>query len=108
MPQRLTGVPPAEHELEDNAEKLLEELIEVHASTPSFRHLFKSQATTELFVDAYKSFIASAAMVIELSQSTVRILEKLSHLGLSIALDDAVGNSQKQEVSQRHDRTFST
>lgn len=71
----------------------------MHSSTPSFRHLFKSQATTELFVDAYKSFLASAAMVIELSQSTVRILEKLSHVGLGIALSDEVGNSQKQEVS---------
>ncbi|KZT70568.1 beach-domain-containing protein [Daedalea quercina L-15889] len=94
----VSGTPTGATEVEDNVEKLLEELIEVHSSTPSFRQLFKSQATTDSLIDAYKSFVASASMAPELSQSTVRILEKLSHVGLSIALDNAVGNSQRQEI----------
>lgn len=73
----------------------------MHSSTSSFRHLFKSQATTELFIDAYKSFLVSAARATELSQSTVRILEKLSHVALGIALGDDIGNSQKQEVRHK-------
>ncbi|TFY62229.1 hypothetical protein EVJ58_g3994 [Rhodofomes roseus] len=93
-----SGTPTVDTELEENVEKLLEELIQVHSSAPSFRQLFKSQTITDSFIDAYKSFVASAATAPELSQSTVRILEKLSHVGLSIALDNAVGNSQKQEI----------
>ncbi|KAH9925795.1 beach-domain-containing protein [Fomitopsis serialis] len=93
-----SGTPIVTTELEENVEKLLEELIEVHSAAPSFRQLFKSQATTDFFVDAYKTFVASASMAPELYSSTIRILEKLSHVALSIALDNAVASSQKQEI----------
>ena len=35
---------------------------------------------------------------LDVDQGTVRVLEKLSHLGLSIALDNAVAVTQKQVV----------
>ncbi|KAI8986856.1 beach-domain-containing protein [Trametes punicea] len=79
-------------------EHLLEELINVHSSSPTFREVFKSNAVTQAFIDAYKLFATSVAHSAEIDQDTIRVLEKLSHLGLSIALDNAVAVSQKQEI----------
>ncbi|KAI0646236.1 beach-domain-containing protein [Trametes meyenii] len=81
-----------------SVEHLLEALIEVHSSSPTFREVFKSNAITQSFIDAYKMFSISVAHSIEIDQGTVRVLEKLSHFGLSIALDNAVASSQKQEI----------
>ena len=82
-----------------NVEHLLEALIETHSTSPTFREVFRSNAVTQSFIDAYKMYSASVAHSYEIDQSTVRVLEKLSHLGLSIALDNAVAVAQKQEVS---------
>lgn len=60
--------------------------------------MFRSHAVTQAFIDAYKMFATSVAHAAEIDQGTVRVLEKLSHLGLSIALDNAVAVTQKQEV----------
>ncbi|GBE84628.1 hypothetical protein SCP_0606070 [Sparassis crispa] len=81
-------------------EQLLERLIEVHSTVPTFRQVFKLQATTQLFIDAYRSFVASVSMFSDFALSTTRILEKLSHLGLSIALDTVVTASQKEEIME--------
>lgn len=79
-------------------EHLLEALIETHSSSPTFREVFRSHAVTQAFIDAYKMFATSVAHAAEIDQGTVRVLEKLSHLGLSIALDNVVAVTQKQEV----------
>ncbi|OJT13456.1 Beige protein -like protein [Trametes pubescens] len=79
-------------------EHLLEALIETHSSSPTFREVFRSHAVTQAFIDAYKMFATSVAHAAEIDQGTVRVLEKLSHLGLSIALDNAVAVTQKQEI----------
>lgn len=79
-------------------EHLLEELIAIHSANLTFRQIFKSQTITQGFIDAYKSFVTAVSLVDGITQSTIRILEKLSHLGLSIALDNSVAGSQKQEV----------
>ena len=85
-----------------NVEHLLEVLIETHSTSPTFREVFRSHAVTQSFIDAYKMYNMSVAQSYEIDQNTVRILEKLSHFGLSIALDNAVAVSQKQEVRARH------
>ncbi|KAI0826715.1 beach-domain-containing protein [Trametes gibbosa] len=79
-------------------EHLLETLIDTHSTSPTFRDVFKSHAVTQSFIDAYKMFSTSVAHAAEIDQGTVRVLEKLSHLGLSIALDNSVAVSQKQEI----------
>ncbi|KAI0079797.1 beach-domain-containing protein [Panus rudis PR-1116 ss-1] len=82
-----------------HAEKLLEELIQLHGSSSTFRQVFKSQTTTSYFVDAYRTFVmhlSNTSATLELV--IVRILEKMSHFGLSIALDTAVAAEQKQEI----------
>ncbi|TBU31477.1 beach-domain-containing protein [Dichomitus squalens] len=81
-----------------NVEHLLEALIETHSTSPTFREVFRSHAITQSFIDAYKMYSISVQHAAEIDQDTVRVLEKLSHLGLSIALDNAVAVNQKQEI----------
>lgn len=85
-------------EASTHAESLLEQLIVVHSSSPTFRYIFKSQTTTQYFLDAYRSFAAALSQAVLIPQASIRLLEKLTHLGLSIALDTAVAAQQKQEV----------
>jgi hypothetical protein len=92
-------------------ERLIEELLTLHASSPTFRLTFASQQTTQLFIDASKAMIERLTEVLtngangskghqgsSINAWNVRILEKLNHLGLALALDNAVGSSQKREV----------
>ncbi|KII85493.1 hypothetical protein PLICRDRAFT_44793 [Plicaturopsis crispa FD-325 SS-3] len=79
-------------------EALVEELIELHSSSPTFRQVFRSQQTTQLFVDGYKEFVSSVSLAQEINQKTVRLLEKLTHFGLTLALDPTVAGPQKREI----------
>jgi hypothetical protein len=81
-------------------EVLIEELMDLHASSSTFRLVFRSQHTTQLFIDSYKSFVSSTSSSSELNPRIIRILEKLNHFGLSLALDNAVASPQKREVSR--------
>jgi hypothetical protein len=83
--------------LESAMEVLVEELMDLHSSSPTFRQLFESHATTQIFVESYRSFVSKCASL-DLNQRIVRILEKLGHFGLALALDNAVAGSQKREV----------
>jgi len=79
-------------------EVLLEELIDLHSSSLSFRELFKSHQTIGFLVVACRSFVAIIANDLEARQRTIRILEKLTHLVLMVALDNNVDAVHKQEV----------
>lgn len=84
---------------ESTMEMLIEELLTLHASSSTFRHLFESQQTTQLFIDAYKSMVSKLAQASSINDWSLRILEKLTHFGLALALDNSVGGSQKREVN---------
>ncbi|KAH8103359.1 beach-domain-containing protein [Cristinia sonorae] len=100
----ITGLNPHDHcykdaeEATEYAERLLEQLITVHSSSATFRQIFKSQSTTQHFLDSYRGFTTTLSQVQEIPLGSVRLLEKLMHLGLSIALDTAVAAHQKQEI----------
>ena len=81
------------------AEALMEQLISVHSSSATFRQIFKSQTTTQYFLDAYRALTVALSMAAEIEPAAIRLLEKLTHFGLSVALDTAVAAQQKQEVS---------
>ncbi|EMD36591.1 hypothetical protein CERSUDRAFT_115625 [Gelatoporia subvermispora B] len=85
---------------ETNVEHLLEALIELHSTCAAFRHIFKSSSITQAFIDAYQPFVISMSSAPEVSQAAIRILEKLSHLALSVALDESVAGSQKREIME--------
>lgn len=84
---------------EDAVESLLEEIIDLQSNSPEFRLLFKSQQTTEILISGYSSFVSSGMSSHENKHKYVRILEKLSHFVLALAMDKIVNNSQKQEVN---------
>jgi hypothetical protein len=80
-------------------EALTEELMSLHSTTPAFRQVFASQQTTQLFVNTYKTFVSSISAVPAVNnQLTIRLLEKLNHFGLALALDNAVAGTFKREV----------
>jgi hypothetical protein len=81
-------------------EALVEEILDLHASSTTFRQVFKSHQTTQIFVDGFKSFADSVASMPTISPLTSRLLEKTSHLGLAIALDPMIGGGQKREVRE--------
>ncbi|KAJ7856539.1 beach-domain-containing protein [Mycena leptocephala] len=84
--------------VESTMEVLIEELMDLHASSSGFREVFKSQQTTQLFVNSYKTFVLRVTDAAQVNQRTIRILEKLTHFGLGLALDNAVAGAQKREI----------
>ncbi|KAJ6565477.1 beach-domain-containing protein [Mycena vulgaris] len=84
--------------VESTMEVLIEELMDLHASSSGFREVFKSQQTTQLFVNSYKSFVLRVMGASQINQRTIRILEKLTHFGLGLALDNSVAGAQKREI----------
>lgn len=79
-------------------EALVEELLNLHSTVPQFRSIFQSQVTTQLFVDGYKTFVKRLTVAPVINARALRILEKLTHFGLALALDNLVAGSQKREV----------
>lgn len=79
-------------------EALIEEIIDLHVSSSTFRQVFRSQQTTQMFLDAYKSFVTATTASMDGHQRTIRILERLSHFALTLAHDDDVAVPQKREV----------
>ena len=72
--------------------------MNLHASSPTFRQVFQSQQTTQLFVDAYKAFVSKVAEAQTVNEWTRRVLDKTNHLGLALALEPTIAGSQKREV----------
>lgn len=72
--------------------------MNLHASSSTFRQIFKSQQTTQLFVDAYKAYVSKITALPALNSKTTSTVEKLNHLGLAFALDNSVAGSQKRQV----------
>jgi hypothetical protein len=79
-------------------EALTEELLSLHSTIPLFRSAFQSHNTTQLFIDGYKTFVNKLTEISEITAQPLRILEKLTHFGLALALDNSVAGSQKREV----------
>lgn len=77
---------------------LVEELIDLHSSSSSFREIFKSQQSTSRLAAACRSFVNMVTGDSEVRRRTMRILEKVTHLMLMLALSDHVDAAHKQEV----------
>ncbi|KAA1472737.1 beach-domain-containing protein [Dentipellis sp. KUC8613] len=80
------------------AEALLEELVNLQSTSPTFREIFRSQLTTQQFLDAFKAFVQAISTAPEITQKTVHLMEKVMHFGLTLALDNAVNGNQKREI----------
>lgn len=83
-------------------EILVTDLINLHASNTEFRQVFRSQQTTRLFVEAYRSFTTKLLKSPSVNERTLRLLEKVAHLGLALVVDNAVAGGQKREVFKHY------
>ena len=63
----------------------------LHATSSTFRPILESQQTTQLFIDTYKSTVAKLSTAPSINDWNIWILEELTHFGLALALDNAVG-----------------
>ncbi|KAM6494725.1 hypothetical protein JOM56_009348 [Amanita muscaria] len=80
-------------------EMLVEELMSLHTTSAAFRQVFASQQTTQIFVNTYKAFVSSVSGASAINNDlTIRLLEKLTHFGLALALDNAVAGTFKREI----------
>ncbi len=84
---------------ETTMERLVEDLLDLHASSATFKQIFRSQQTTRLFVESYRAFVTKLLQAPLVNQRTLRLLEKIAHLGISLAVDSAVAGAQKREVN---------
>ncbi|KAJ7720932.1 beach-domain-containing protein [Mycena metata] len=94
----IDDAPNSSWAVESTMEVLIEELMDLHASSNGFREVFKSQQTTQLFVNSYKTFVLKVSGAEQVNQRAIRILEKLTHFGLGLALDNNVAGAQKREI----------
>ncbi|KAI0261217.1 beach-domain-containing protein [Gloeopeniophorella convolvens] len=83
---------------EVNEYAILEKLVHLQSSSLTFRQIFESQQTTRTFIQAFETFVKQLTSAFEITQSHVRICEKLMHFGLTLALDNAVPGPQKREI----------
>ena len=94
----LIGTLEADGQSVADVEAILEELVHLQSSCPTFRELFESQQTTQTFIQALQSFVARLSSSNEISRYRIRISEKLMHFALTLALDSAVAGPQRREV----------
>ncbi|KAH8809671.1 beach-domain-containing protein [Flagelloscypha sp. PMI_526] len=83
---------------EETMEAIMEELMTLHASSATFRELFKSAQATQTFIDAYKMFVQKANDLEAIDVWMTSMLDKLNHFGLALALDNNVAGGQKREI----------
>ena len=90
--------------METTVEAMLETMLMLHGSSSTFREIFRSQQATQIFVEGFKQFLNKLKSTDKvqsdgLNERTRVILDKVSNLGIFIALDNAVSGPQKREVS---------
>ncbi|KAF9006328.1 hypothetical protein BDZ89DRAFT_1144797 [Hymenopellis radicata] len=83
---------------ETTMERLVEDLLDLHASSATFKQIFRSQQTRRLFIESYRAFVTKLLQAPLVNQRSLRLLEKIAHLGISLAVDSAVAGAQKREI----------
>lgn len=86
--------------LESHMEALLERLIELQTSSPTFRIAFRSKCLNQ-FV-AFAKVFTSRALALESGSDhgiVPRVLDKFSHLAMMLSLDETTPAAQTHEVS---------
>ena len=84
----------------DFVEPLIEELMDLQSTSPTFRQIFKSHQTSALFINSYSFFITNIPSARLDERNFIRILEKINHFALALTLDAAMTMTQKQEVGR--------
>jgi hypothetical protein len=80
-------------------EVLVEELIDLHSSTSTFRQLFRSKQTTDILLRACQTFISKIFEFSQLRGKTDRLFEKVTTLVALLASDNHMDVEQVKQVS---------
>ena len=83
---------------EADLEALLETLIQLHSTSPSFKQIFKSTQITQQFVGAHLAFVSTVKALPEISQRVTSLMDKMCHFAVALALDSSVSETQQTEV----------
>lgn len=84
---------------ESQTETLVEELIDLHSTNPTFRKAFQSNVILDQYIKLCRTFVLQATELHRLHPKTMHVTEKLTHLALMAALDNGVSLIHKEEVS---------
>lgn len=87
--------PVAPEDLED----LLEAIIQLHSTSPSFKQVFKSTQVTQQFIDTQLAFASAIKSLPEISQRVTSLMDKMSHLAIALALDPSVPESLQVDLT---------
>ena len=82
----------------EDLKALLEALIQLHPSSPSFRQIFKSTQVTQQFVGTHLAFASAVRSLPEISQRVTSLMDKMCHFAIALALDPSVSQTQQAEV----------
>ena len=79
-------------------EALLEALIQLHSTSPSFKQIFKSTQVTQQLVDTHLAFASAVRSLPEINQRVTSLMDKMCHFVIALALDPSVSETQQAEV----------
>jgi len=82
----------------EDPEALLEALIQLHPTSPSFRQIFKSTHVTQQFIDTHLAFASAIRSLPEISQRVTSLMDKMCHFAIALALDPSASQTQQTEV----------
>ena len=78
----------------DDLEDLLEAIIQLHSTSPSFKNIFKSTQVTQQFIDAHSAFASVVKSLPEISQRVTSLMDKMCHLAIALVdLLDAISQT---------------
>ena len=79
-------------------EALLEILIQLHSTSPSFKQIFKSTQITQQFIGTHLAFVSAVKDLPEISQRVTSLMDKMCHFAVALALDPSLSETQQAEV----------
>jgi hypothetical protein len=82
----------------EDLEDLLEAIIQLHSTSPSFKQIFKSTQVTQQFIDTHFAFASAVKSLSEISQRVTSLMDKMCHLAIALALDPSISESLQVEV----------
>lgn len=85
---------------------LLEELIELHSSSPAFKKAFQSKPITVQYIQLARPIVQKTIDSSEVKLKMLRVLEKVTHLALMVSLQAGIDVQQKEEVGRQEAEIF--
>ncbi|KAH7912895.1 hypothetical protein BJ138DRAFT_1124827 [Hygrophoropsis aurantiaca] len=83
---------------EDVTRLILEDMISLHETSPSFRQVFRSQTAIQILIDAAKTLSTHSTSQDAGIQPAIPVYERLTHFSSLIAGNKVVSSTHKNEI----------